>query len=42
MGDISEPLLGMTEEKIELVTENVSVVFNVAATVKFEAPMRYR
>jgi len=39
-GNISEPGLGMGQEDTKLVKENVSVVFHLAATVKFNAPIR--
>ena len=39
-GNISEPGLGMGQEDTKLIQENVSVVFHLAATVKFDAPLR--
>lgn len=39
-GDISEPNLGVGDEDAKLLSENVSVVFHLAATVKFDAPIR--
>ena len=41
IGNISEPMLGIGEEDVKLLSENVSVVFHLAATVKFDAPVRY-
>ncbi len=40
MGDISEPGLGIGEENVKLLTDNVAVVFHLAATIKFTAPLR--
>ena len=40
VGDISEPNFGIGDEDTKLLTENVSVVFHLAATVKFDAPLR--
>ena len=40
MGDISEPGLGIKEEDVKLLMENVAVVFHLAATIKFTAPLR--
>lgn len=39
-GNISDPMLGIGQEDAELLTENISVVFHLAATVKFDAPLR--
>ena len=39
-GDISEPNLGIGDEDAKLMADNVSVVFHLAATVKFDAPLR--
>jgi fatty acyl-CoA reductase len=39
-GDISEPNLGISEEDAKLMSDNVSVIFHLAATVKFDAPLR--
>ena len=32
--------LGLGEEDMKVLTENVSVVFHLAATIKFDAPLR--
>jgi len=39
-GDITEPDLGLSEEDKQLIAQNVSVVFHLAATVRFDAPIR--
>jgi len=39
-GDITEPDLGLSEEDKQLIVQNVSVVFHLAATVRFDAPIR--
>ena len=41
IGDISEPNLGIRQEDIKLITDNASVVFHLAATIKFDAPLRW-
>lgn len=38
-GDITEPLFGLLERDIELLSSSVSVVFHSAATVKFVEPL---
>ena len=38
-GDILEPNLGLSKEDIETVTENVSIVFHSAASVRFDEPI---
>ena len=38
-GDILEPSLGLSKEDIKTVTENVSIVFHSAATVRFDEPI---
>ena len=40
LGDITEPGLGIGETDLELLEENVSIVFHLAATIKFDAPIR--
>ena len=40
LGDITEPGLGIGEADLELLKENVSIVFHLAATIKFDAPLR--
>lgn len=40
-GDISSAGLGLSEEDRRTLTENVQIVFHIAACVKFEAPLRY-
>ena len=40
-GNISDPGLGIGQEDAKTIKENVSVVFHLAATVKFDAPLRY-
>ena len=39
-GDILEPDMSLSEEDTQLLIENVSVVFHLAATVRFDAPAR--
>ena len=41
LGDITEPGLGIGETDLELLKENVSIVFHLAATIKFDAPIRW-
>ena len=38
-GDILEPSLGLSKEDVKTVTENVSIVFHSAATVRFDEPI---
>ena len=40
-GDIMEPDMGLSEEDTQLLVENVSIVFHLAATVRFDAPARW-
>ncbi len=39
-GNITDPGLGIGQEDATLLKESVSVVFHLAATVKFDAPLR--
>ena len=39
-GDCGEPGLGVGESDQELLAENVSVIFHLAATIKFDEPIR--
>ena len=39
-GDITMPALGISNADIEILTQDVSIVFHSAATVKFDEPMR--
>lgn len=39
-GDVSLDNLGISEENVKLLHTNVSVVFHIAATVKFEEPLK--
>jgi len=39
-GDISLPIFGISTSDLQLLVENVSVVFNSAATIRFNEPMR--
>lgn len=39
-GDITQPVLGLTEEDQRTLQANVSIVFHSAATVKFDEPLR--
>lgn len=39
-GDLSVPLLGLSDEDLATVVRSVSVVFHLAATVSFTEPMR--
>ena len=38
-GDICEPKLGLSEEDYNILTENVSIVYHSAATVRFDGPI---
>lgn len=40
-GSLEQPDLGLNEEDLQTIINNVSVVFHVAATIKFDAPIRY-
>jgi len=39
-GDLSEIRLGMSDDDYNLLVRNVSIVFHVAATVRFDEPIR--
>ena len=39
-GDVMKPRLGLSDEDIDLLSAEVSVVFHSAATVNFDEPMR--
>ena len=39
-GDIGSPQLGLSEDDIERISDNVSIVFHLAATVQFNAPLQ--
>ncbi|XP_050438687.1 putative fatty acyl-CoA reductase CG5065 [Adelges cooleyi] len=39
-GDITEPQLGLSDVDYRMLSENVSVVFHAAATVRFDEPLR--
>ena len=39
-GDCGEPGLGIGESDQQQLTENVSIIFHLAATIKFDAPLR--
>ena len=39
-GDVMAPQLGLSKADQELVVENVSVIFHMAAIIKFDAPLR--
>lgn len=39
-GNITEPGLGLSERDQQLIVDSVSVVFHLAATVKFDGPLR--
>ena len=41
IGDIQEPELGLSREEQEMLQERVSIVFHLAATVRFDTPIRY-
>ena len=40
-GDIMDPDMGLSKEDTQLLVENVAVVFHLAATIRFDAPLRY-
>lgn len=40
-GDICEPKLGLSEEDYNILTENVSIVYHSAATVRFDGPIEF-
>lgn len=39
-GDISQPLIGLTESDVIKLTENVNIVFHSAATVRFDQKLK--
>jgi len=39
-GALEQPDLGLNEEDLRHVSDEVSVVFHTAATIKFDAPLR--
>ena len=39
-GDMLEERLGISEEDEKMLTEEVSIIFHSAATVKFDEPLR--
>ena len=39
-GALEQPDLGLSEEDLRHVSDEVSVVFHTAATIKFDAPLR--
>ena len=39
-GSLEQPDLGISEENLQSITNNVAVVFHIAATVKFDAHIR--
>lgn len=39
-GDINEPQIGMDERDIKTLEDNIDIVFHVAATVRFNEPLR--
>ena len=41
VGDIKESELGLKKEDWEMLQDRVSIVFHLAATVRFETPLRY-
>ncbi len=40
LGDVSLPILGISPSVLQLLVDNVSLVFNSAATIRFNEPMR--
>ena len=40
-GSLEQSDLGISEENLQSITNNVSLVFHIAATVKFDAHLRY-
>ena len=40
-GSLEQPDLGLSEENLQCITNDVSVVFHIADTIKFDAPIRY-
>lgn len=39
-GDINEPELGLDERDVRLLQQNIDIVFHVAATVRFNEPLK--
>lgn len=39
-GDVSLPMLGLSQRDLNVLIENVSLVFNVAATIRFNEDLR--
>ena len=39
-GDVSLPTLGISQRDLQVLVENVSLVFNSAATIRFNEDMR--
>lgn len=39
-GDIQEPEMGIDQSDVELLKEEVDIVFHSAATVRFDEPLR--
>ena len=39
-GDLLLPSLGISKEDRKLITDNVSIVFHSAATVRFDEPLK--
>ena len=40
-GDLVEPDLGISSENRDLLIKNVNIVFHVAATVRFDEPLKF-
>lgn len=39
-GDLSEIRLGLSDDDYNILVKNISIVFHVAATVRFDEPLR--
>ena len=39
-GDVTKPVLGLSSTDSQLLTENATIVFNLAATVRFDEDLR--
>lgn len=39
-GDVSMPILGISQSDLQLLVDNVSLVFNSAATIRFDEDIR--
>lgn len=39
-GDVTMPSFGLSDEDMQLILDNVSIVFNSAATVKFDEELK--